>query len=103
MSVRNDDVFYEIADGKPGEVKLWTSVLLRAFNDALGEGLMGGSATEKQRIVDDARRWLVEGGPNFVFVCENAEQNPEAVREVARRWSSEGWIGRTPRRVSQAA
>lgn len=91
MAVRNEAPGDISNDNTPGEVKLWTSVLLRAFNDAMGEGLMAGSAVEKDRLIEEARTWLLEGGTGFQIVCENAEQDPDAVWEAARNLSQTGW------------
>lgn len=97
---------------------LWRAVVAQAFIDAEMKVSEPKPDASKARITelankardrDEARRWLLEDGPDFQAVCHAAGLDPECVRMYARTRligcdghlvirtsSSLGTIGRSP-------
>ena len=76
----------------PPEQWLWREVIDCAFRDAvelpkLWFGSRSRSHLERHRarLQDEARRWLLSGGHDFVMVCDLAGRCPAEVRDQARR------------------
>ncbi|MBF0368299.1 MAG: hypothetical protein HQL52_02480 [Magnetococcales bacterium] len=57
---------------KSAETRLWETVLIRAIQDALGEG----NSLEMSK----ARSWIRNGGHNFKLVCDLADVDPNRLR-----------------------
>ena len=74
--------FFTTESHRNRELVLWRSVLARALEDACGEGLQG-TPTEKQRLQDEARRWLTGMSRDFMEICALADMEPEIVRRQA--------------------
>lgn len=76
----------------PTEQRLWRAVIDCAFRDAveLPKLWFGSRSREhlerhRHRLQDEARRWLLSGGDDFVLVCDLAGRCPVEVRDQARR------------------
>ena len=70
------DTSYGLAFGndapKSPETRLWETVLIRAIQDAMGDG----NTLEKSK----AQTWIRNGGHNFKLVCDLADVDPLQVR-----------------------
>ena len=80
----------ELADAVPegdgpgkGDRGLWCAVILRAIEDARGEGLQG-PPRNRARLRDEAWAWLTQSSRDFYLVCELAGLEPRAVMAYAR-------------------
>ena len=74
--------FFTTESHRNREQALWRSVIYRALEDALGEGLHG-SPIERQRQRDEARDWLTGMSRDFIETCALADMEPEQVRRQA--------------------
>ncbi|WP_119169002.1 hypothetical protein [Algihabitans albus] len=82
----------ETLRAEPPEQRLWREVIDCAFRDAVElPKLWFGSRSRdhlerhRTRLQDEARRWLLSGGRDFVVVCDLAGRCPAEVRDQARR------------------
>jgi hypothetical protein len=74
-----------------GETALWRAVVLQAFKDAT-LGTHGARANRKPRRPSAtlrehacaARDWLLGKGSGFLWVCDMADLDPDAVAKTAR-------------------
>ena len=71
---------------------LFRAVIDQAFRDAVtlpklwyGRKSPGHLATTRQRLQDEARRWLLSPGRDFRLICDLAGRDPAEVLEQARR------------------
>lgn len=55
------------------EQKLWMAVLETALDDAL--------SNKDPILMENARRWFLDGGQNFKLVCDLANFDPSFVRK----------------------
>lgn len=89
------------SDGAPvrGELMLWRAVIGMALNDATGKiTAMNGWDWRRGaggRLAREARRWFLEAGEDFQFVCRQAGFEPEFVK---RRALAEMALSRIARR-----
>ena len=76
-----------------GDEAMWRAVIFEALLDAtlgIQDGTQGGARrmrapTEKWlELMDEARDWLIDGGPDYELVCELAALDPREVRAVAK-------------------
>lgn len=72
--------------------RLFRAVIDEAFKDAAvlpkiwyRRGTDRHLATTRQRLQDEARRWLLSGGQDFILICDLAGRDPAEVQEKARR------------------
>jgi hypothetical protein len=64
---------------------LWQSVLLRAWEDAIGEHLVTNEGRAKRMAyVKDAREWLMTESEDLMDVCSRAGIDHKAVMRKAR-------------------
>lgn len=72
---------------------LWSAVIAQALEDCvmrIADPKPGASKSRlfelaaRRRDRDDARRWLTEGGNDFIEVCGLAGLNPTRVQDFAR-------------------
>lgn len=71
---------------------LFRAVIDQAFRDAVtlpkiwySPTTPGHLATTRQRLQDEARRWLLSPGRDFRLICDLAGRDPAEVHEQARR------------------
>jgi hypothetical protein len=76
-----------------GNEAMWRAVIFEALLDAtlgIQDGTQGGARrmrapTEKWlELMDEARDWLIDGGPDYELVCELAALDPREIRAVAK-------------------
>ena len=73
------------------ERQLWCAVLDRAIQDAADRVGAVGSDPVRRRLSSDARRWFVENGVDYRYVCESAGIDPDELRSrIMRRTLVEG-------------
>lgn len=72
--------------------RLFRAVIDQAFRDAVTlpkiwyrPGTDRHLETTRQRLQDEARRWLLSPGADFVLVCDLAGRDPVEVHEKARK------------------
>jgi len=65
------------------EKKLWQSVLITAVNDALIQKKHKYNVYG-QKIVEDAKEWLLNNNSHYFRVCSMADINPLALREKVK-------------------
>lgn len=68
---------------------LWQNVLLRAWEDAVGEHLVTNEGMKKKEgYITDAREWLTAESKELMDVCQRAGIDHKAVmREARLRWA----------------
>lgn len=62
------------------ERQLWCAVIGRAVQDATDHIASVSGPSERQRIRDDARAWIMRNGSEFRAACESAGYDPDYLR-----------------------
>lgn len=70
------------------EKALWRDVIIQAFRDSFRQRSWDNITTAE---AEEAREWLTEGCPDFMFVCDHADWDADKIKQEALKHKENNW------------